>query len=668
MTTPPAIALVTTIKERCRVCYTCVRECPAKAIRIANGQAEVVVGRCIGCGNCVRVCSQKAKQVFSSIETVRQLLASGRRVSACVAPSFPAEFSETDDAKLVGMVRALGFTLVNEVAFGADLVAGQYQQLLKENGIQRLIATTCPAIVEYVCRYHPDLTPFLAPVVSPMLATARALKYLHGEDLKIVFIGPCIAKKAEMDPRRDTPEVDAVLTFSELRQLLAEENITSGNVAPGDFDPPHSGSGALFPVSRGMLQAARISDDLLPGNVLAADGRSDFVEAIKEFESGDLNVRLLEVLCCSGCIMGPGISSPLPLFSRRSRVIQYVRRRLKKLDVSLWQETVSRFAELDLSRRFTVADQRIPGPSAEEVRTILNRMGKFEAKDELNCGACGYDTCREHAIAIYNESAESEMCLPYTIDQLRKTLGELAASNNQLADVQAALVQSEKLASMGQLAAGIAHEINNPLGIVLMYAHLMLDECTDDQGMRDDLKMIVEQTDRCKKIVAGLLNFARQNKVNRQPADIVELVGHVLKTLPPPDGILVQTVHETANLVAELDPDQITQVLNNLLTNAYEAMPGGGTMTVHTANIGADMVAIRVTDTGSGISQENLSKIFEPFFTTKKMGKGTGLGLAVAYGIIKMHRGDIRLASNADPAAGNTGTTFSITLPRRGRW
>lgn len=260
------------------------------------------------------------------------------------------------------------------------------------------------------------------------------------------------------------------------------------------------------------------------------------------------------------------------------------------------------------------------------------------------------------------------MCLPYTIDQLRKTLQELAASNNQLADVQAALVQSEKLASMGQLAAGIAHEINNPLGIVLMYAHLMLDACTDDQGLRDDLKMIVEQTDRCKKIVAGLLNFARQNKVNRQPADIVELVEHVLKTLPPPEGVHVQAVHETVNPVAEIDPDQITQVLNNLLTNAYEAMPGGGTLTVHTAGIDADTVEVRVTDTGSGILPENLSKIFEPFFTTKRLGKGTGLGLAVAYGIIKMHRGDIRVSSNVDPAAGDTGTTFSVTLPRQGRW
>jgi signal transduction histidine kinase len=290
-------------------------------------------------------------------------------------------------------------------------------------------------------------------------------------------------------------------------------------------------------------------------------------------------------------------------------------------------------------------------------------MGKFSPQDELNCGACGYDSCHDHAIAIHRGLAENEMCLPYTIDQLRKTLKELAVSNEQLATVQAALIQSEKLASMGQLAAAVAHEVNNPLGVVLMYAHLLLDECGQDSKLRDDLTMIAEQTDRCKKIVAGLLNFARQKQVVRQPTNLCDLIEHCLHTLSPPHGIEVRIQHQVANSIAELDADQLMQVLVNLINNAYEAMPDGGVLTIRTS-VDKAHVQFEITDTGVGISRENLSKVFEPFFTTKQLGKGTGLGLAITYGIVKMHRGDIRVESNADPAAGPTGTKFTVALPR----
>jgi signal transduction histidine kinase/Fe-S-cluster-containing hydrogenase component 2 len=660
-----AVPLVTTIREKCRVCYTCVRECPAKAIRIEGGQAEVISGRCIGCGNCVRVCSQHAKKVAGSIEDVNALLDSGKRVSACLAPSFPAEFTDIDYRNLVGMIRSLGFHLVNEVAFGADLVAARYRKLLEEDRKNRFIATSCPGIVEYVCRYHPDLISFLAPIVSPMLATARALKTLYGKDLKVVFIGPCIAKKAERDSGKEEVEIDAVLTFIELRQMLQDRGIEAQGASLSEFDPPHSRYGALFPVTRGMLQAAGISDDLMPGNVLAADGRTDFVEAIREFESGDLDVKLLEVLCCSGCIMGPGISNGTPLFSRRSRVLNHVRRRLALLPEAPWREQIALLADLDLSRTFVINDQRVPEPSDEDIRNVLGRMGKTSQSDELNCGACGYDTCRDHAVAICSGAAESEMCLPYAIEQLRKTLEELASSHQQLELVQEALVQSEKLASMGQLAAGIAHEINNPLGIVLMYAHLMLEEYRSNLKLSQDLNMIAEQTDRCKKIVSGLLDFARQNKVTRQPTDLCGLIERVLKSLCVPANVKIEIFHHTKDPIAEVDADQVAQVLVNLIVNAIEAMPEGGRLTLTTRDKDRDHICFAVNDTGSGIDPENLSKIFEPFFTTKKLGKGTGLGLAVAYGIVKMHRGEITVKSSTDPKKGPRGTSFCVTLPRQ---
>jgi signal transduction histidine kinase/iron only hydrogenase large subunit-like protein len=660
------IALVTTVKERCRVCYTCVRECPAKAIRIVEGQAEVISQRCIGCGNCVRVCSQNAKRVLDSTHDVGALLDGDSPVAAIVAPSFPVEFGNCPYEKVVGMIRALGFDYVTEVAFGADLVADRYRKLIESTRDKRYIATSCPAIVAFVERYHPDLVDSLAPIVSPMIAIARALHQRHKEGLKIVFIGPCIAKKGEVASEELPDEVQSALTFAELRAMLTKRNITPESVEPSDFDPPQARFGALFPISRGLLQAANISEDLVEGNVAVADGRMDFPEAINEFAAGCFDVRLLETLACKGCIMGPGTTSQEPQYVRRCRVSQFVRRRMEKFDEAQWSAAMREFATLDLSRGYKPDDQRIPVPSEKELREIMQRMGKFSPGDELNCGACGYETCREHAIAIYKGLAETEMCLPYTIEQLATTINDLNLSNEKLAEVRSALMQSEKLASMGQLAAGIAHELNNPLGIVLMYAHILKDEFGQNVQMLDDLKMLSEHADRCKKIVAGLLNFARQNQVVLEPADLCDVIEHVLKANGFSEGIEVRFEREVSDPMADIDRDQMTQVLTNLIGNAVAAMPDGGTLTVRVTGDDGH-IEFSIIDTGTGIPKENLSRIFDPFFTTKQLGVGTGLGLAVTYGIVKMHRGDIQVTSNSDPAKGPTGTTFTITLPRHGQ-
>ncbi len=658
--------LITTIKERCRVCYTCVRECPAKAIRIVEGQAEVISERCIGCGNCVKVCSQHAKRVLSSVHKVYDMLDSGQPVAACLAPSFPAEFSEIDHLALCGMLRKLGFEYVHEVAFGADLVARAYHKMVETHPDRHLIATTCPSVVAYVERYHPSLVENLAPIVSPMVAQARFLHRLYGPEVKIVFIGPCIAKKGEADSCSLPEEVDAALTFIELRQMFEERGIKAGQAEPGDFDPPYAGEGALFPISRGLLQAAEIDENLITDDVVVAEGRTGFVDAIKDYDAGNINARLLEVLCCNGCIMGAGMSSTQAPYSRRAQVSRYVRWRIAHPDGEISERIRQSLEGLDLSRVFQVNDQRMPMPSPDELRRIMSRMGKQNPEDELNCGACGYETCLEHAVAIFKGLAESEMCLPFTIEQLRRTVGELAVSNEKLASAREALVQSEKLATMGQLAAGIAHEINNPLGVVLMYAHILMEEGATSNGMHEDLQMIVEQADRCKKIVAGLLHFARRNKVVRQPVNVRDMLEAALRSVRVPENVNMEIVDRLGDSPeAKLDRDQMIQALTNLISNAVTAMSGGGGLTL-TCDGNTEKVTIAISDTGVGIPKENIQKIFEPFFTTKKLGVGTGLGLAVTYGIVKMHRGDITLESNADPEQGPTGTTFRISLPRHG--
>ncbi len=650
--------LVFTIKDKCKVCYTCVRECPVKAIKIVNGQADVIDKRCIGCGNCVKVCFQDAKVFLNLTEQVYELLESEQKVIAAIAPSFPAEFEEIKDYKiLVSMIRALGFDYVTEVSFGADLVAKKYAKILNTHCTEGFISSDCPAITLYVEQYNPDLVPYLAPIASPMVAMTRVLHKKYGSDIKVVFIGPCIAKKAE------SVEVDEVLTYRELREMFAKSNISPDNVQPTDFDPPHSGKGAIFAISRGLLQTTNVPENIYEGNVIVADGRVDFREAIREFDNGTIRSNNLELLCCEGCIMGPGTSPLGKRYSRRLAVSNYVKEKLKSINHVQWEKDMETYKDLDLTQFFTSNDRRIPDPADDSIKKVLHTLGKFTEKDHLNCGACGYDSCNEHAIAIIEGLAEEEMCLPYSIEKLHKYIKDLADSNEKLATAQLALKQSEKLAHMGQLSAGIAHELNNPLGIITMYSNILKDECKPDDPNLQDLELIVEQTDRCKKIVSGLLNFARKNQLNYTEIDVQKLFERSIQSVICPKNVNIQLNSHLKNNMAMFDGDQLIQVITNLFKNAIEAMPSGGLLTIEISD-NEDEIIITIADTGSGIAIENMEKIFTPFFTTKGIGKGTGLGLPIIYGIIKMHKGKIEVVSNNITEKGPTGTTFTITLPR----
>ncbi len=650
--------LVFTVKDLCRMCFTCVRECPVKAIRIVNGQAEVVSERCIGCGNCVRVCRQGAKNFVRSTHQLLEMLDSGKRMVAMVAPSFPAEFAELDNpGRLVGMLRNLGFEKVTEVAFGADLVAQSYRSLFLSEQQRAVISSDCPAIVYYVEHYHPELTQYLARVVSPMVAAARNLRRKYGDDITIVFIGPCIAKKAESD------EVRHALTFTELREMFAMKGINPADCEVLEFDPPLAGKGSVFPISHGLLQNMGVMADLTRGDVVVAEGRVNIKDAINEFANGALNARHLELLCCEGCIMGPGMSQKGNKYERRSQVSAYVSDKLANFDQQAWEAEMAEATGLDLSTTFTARDRRTQRPDSSAISEMLSKLGKTKPTDLLDCGACGYDSCIEHAVAVIQGLAEDEMCLPYTIEKLHQSIEQLNLSNAELANAREALRQQEKLAHMGQLSAGIAHELNNPLGVITMYSNLLLDDAPDDQ-MRNDLQLIVEQAERCRKIVGGLLNFARKNQLRLIETDVEALVNRSLQSVVIPAGIHVEVEVELSDPYAFLDGDQMMQVLTNLEKNAVEAMPAGGTLRLVLKERN-DEICISICDSGTGISADNMDRIFTPFFTTKEVGKGTGLGLPLCYGIVKMHKGQISVTSNNQPEKGPTGTTFTISLPRK---
>jgi two-component system NtrC family sensor kinase len=660
--------LITIVTDKCRMCYACVRECPAKAIQVQDGQATVIQPRCIGCGNCLRVCTQNAKQVRDDSERMFNILESGAKVAALVAPSFPAEFVDIPTANLVAMIRSLGFDSVNEISLGADLVAHAYKSLLEENPEQRYITTPCPAVVSYVRKYHPGLIPDLAPLVSPMVAMARVLRHEMGDDLQVVFIGPCVAKKrASVDLTHH--EFEAVLTFAELRGVFAERGMKAEDFSGDDgFDPPYGGLGMIFPIAGGLLQAADLTQDHLSGDLVIAEGKDEFVSAINEFEDDQTDIRLLDVLACQGCYAGAGVTSDLSLLQRRARVSAYARDRFagySEEESAAVGSARDKYGDIDLWREHEVDEQTLGGePTPEELNEILHRMGKFRPEDLLNCGACGYEGCLEHARAVYAGLADSDMCLPHAVEQLREAYNELEVSHRSLEEAKEALERSGKLASMGQLAAGIAHEVNNPLGTLLLHANLLLEECDQDSPDKGDLETIVDQANRCKRIISGLLNFSRQSRVLRQPTDVAKLVERTIRTTPFADDVQVVVHNQLSDPIADIDPDQMVQVLANLFTNAQQAMPDGGALTVDLDD-DTDTVTIKVSDTGVGIPQEHIPSMFDPFFSTKPLGMGTGLGLAVTHGIVKMHKGLVTAESNADPAAGPTWTTMTVTLPRR---
>lgn len=666
------MGIISTIPEKCRRCYTCVRECPARAIKVEQGQATVIENRCIACGNCIKVCAKKAKRIEDSTEEVRRLLENGGRVFACLAPSFAAAFADRKPGQIISALRKLGFEEVWNVAFGAELISKEYAKLFKEiKGKQRVVITTpCPAIVSFIEQYIPSLIDSLAPIVSPMIATGRAIRKRHDQNVRVVFIGPCTAKKAEIRESSVAGVIDSVLTYDEMQKMFNEAGIILAKLPSSVFDGPHVFSGQAFPIPGGLIKTARLSADILENDIISTEGKDRVLSVLSELATMPRQALLVDALFCEGCISGPIMQNELSVFARKQIIINFINELKSDIDSTYTyfdypdetRKVLEEFKDLDLSRSFMARNILLPRPSEEDITEILRSMKKYTVEDQLNCGACGYPTCREKAIAVYQGLAEAEMCLPYLVEELEVKCQELKKSNEDLESTQERLVLTERLASLGQLSAGVAHELNNPLGTILLFSHVLLKQIEQEDPRQKNLQMIVSEATRCRNIVRSLLDFARQSRVSKAPTNLVDLIKDVI--------LIHDTTANAANvrLVPEfrdglplmmIDGTQVKQMLVNLVQNSIDAISGTGEVKIRARLINhGDSVEIAVVDNGCGIPKENLSKIFTPFFTTKKMGKGTGLGLAIAYGVVKMHSGDISVQSEE-----GKGTTVLITLP-----
>lgn len=399
--------VVSTDRARCRDCYRCVRECPVKAIAVRSAQAEVVEQVCIACGTCIRACPQDAKRTRDDRTLVKTALSEGKRVVASLAPSFPAFLPVTRVQQLEDLLHDLGFWGVGETAIGAEVVAEAHAQYVAKHPEARpVICSSCPVIVFLIEKHHPELISHLAPIVSPMVAHGRWLKAAYGSDTFTVFIGPCLAKKQEILESEVAGAIDAALTFAELREWLTSEGLS---FAPAE-EPDVGGEAVaarLFPVEGGLVRTAQMNTDLLATDVITATGIERCLEVLTSIGKHSLNVDMVELMACEGgCINGPAMHGESSLYVARSRVLAFNANR---------QQPLKRppAAVPSLTRGYADKVANFPPATEEDVQAVLYRLDKYTPEDELNCGACGYPSCRDKAIATLRGMAELTMCIPY---------------------------------------------------------------------------------------------------------------------------------------------------------------------------------------------------------------------------------------------------------------
>ncbi len=385
----------------CRDCYKCVRRCPVKAIKIENGRAAVIAERCIACGICVHTCPAGAKKVRNDHSRAKSLLARKPKVIASLAPSFVSEWPDVDPRAMVGAIKRLGFHAVSETALGAEAVTHSLSESLRHAPPGLHISTACPVVVDHIRKYQPEFTAHLTPMLSPMQTHAQLLKQHYGDDCAIVFFGPCIAKKCECD---ELPGyTDIALTFRDLFQWLEEEQINPKQARPCDFEPARAAHGAIYPLVGGMNRT--LEDYKLSSlELISASGLDAIFQTLEHLDPATLNAPVfLEALACpGGCLGGPQTNGRTPLLTGELAVRHQLRAR-----------TPGSPPAKAIAHAFTSIPRKNEPHSEARVRQALRRVGKEKAEDELNCGGCGYETCRNFAEALINGNAEPDMCLSH---------------------------------------------------------------------------------------------------------------------------------------------------------------------------------------------------------------------------------------------------------------
>jgi len=400
--------------DKCDDCYKCLRSCPTKAIIIKEKQHDINDDLCIKCGMCQEICPQKALTIKSELTKVKAAIQNGRSVVASVAPSFVGAFDIENPLSTITGLHQLGFSHVEETGIGGELISNAFNEELQVSSANNLITSCCPSANYLIEQYYPSLTSYIMPFVSPMVAHGKILRQRYGTDAYVVFIGPCMAKKAEAEEFQHSTTIDAVLTFEELDEWFQSASIDLNALAPSDFCVQSTKRGGLYPTGSSLLDIDLKTRFESKFKITKVNGIDNCIELLDAMEKGLLNNYCVEMcICHNSCLSGPGMPKNIEnSIERKIRLHDYV-------DHLPYESTraVQIKKPIQLQKRYLPKTIIRNSPTEAELWAILNEIGKTEESDLLNCSACGYKTCYDKAEAVFNKMSDVHMCLPYLRDK-----------------------------------------------------------------------------------------------------------------------------------------------------------------------------------------------------------------------------------------------------------
>lgn len=396
----------------CKNCYKCIRTCVVKAIEVKDDQAQIITERCIACGQCLVVCPQNARNILSHVDQVKEKIRSGAQVIATLAPAYRGFFEESN--KMITALKKLGFTSVQETSIGAEVVSREYERLIKESQDRELITSCCPSIMMLIERYYPELIPHILPVVSPMIAHGKIIK-VQEPKAYVVFIGPCFSKSCESVAQGNLGVIDAVLTFDEINQWFEEEEISLPALEATQPDQCGTLRGNRYPLVGGIINGIRPALEAKKIDVIRVHTVENCKTILEEMKNGTLHNVCVELSACNeSCLGGPGgVGHSGNPYLRLQALQRYVSDIKIAQEENKIEEKETIYPPIDLKREFKNKRFAENLPTDQEMVRILEKMGKYVPADELNCSACGYNTCKDKAVAVYQGMSEVEMCLPH---------------------------------------------------------------------------------------------------------------------------------------------------------------------------------------------------------------------------------------------------------------
>lgn len=543
-------------KSNCKNCYKCIRHCPVKAIRFSGNQAHIIGNECILCGQCFVVCPQNAKEITSELEKVKVLLQTGEPVVVSLAPSFIANYHGVGIHAMREALKKLGFYDVEETAIGATIVKKEYERMLREDERDIIISSCCHSINLLIQKHFPKALEYLADIVSPMQAHCIDIKK-RIPGAKTVFIGPCVAKKDEAEHYDGI--VDAVLTYEELTEWLKQEKI----VLQPEMDSDENSRARFFPTTGGILKT--LEPEISGYTYLALDGVENCMNALRDIEAGKIHKCFIEMSACVGsCISGPVMEK-----YHSSHVHDYlaISAYAGKKDFEVEQPK-----DVVLKKHFEFIEQRAQMPTEAEIMQILRQMGKYKPSQELNCGTCGYNTCRDKAIAIYQGKAEPSMCLPFLKDKAESFSDAIVNSSpnglivlNEQMEVQQINEAAKKIMNIRYDSDIVGDQVVRILDPTMFLKVLNSGRDIHDQRIYlAEYKRFVEQTvvyDRDTHLLIGIMrdvtneesDRVKKENISRQTIEVADkVVDKQMRIVQEIASLLGETAAETKIALAKL--------------------------------------------------------------------------------------------------------------------